>query len=108
MAIVVNSGTSALQLALRAAEIEDGNEVILPSFSFMAVTNAVLAARAVPVFVDIDPSTLNLNPARLEPLQRERGPSLWSIHLASLRQWKMSVLLPENTDCQLLKTHAQQ
>jgi perosamine synthetase len=65
-AVVVNSGTSALQIALRALSIGDGDEVILPSFSFMAVTNAVLSERAVPVFVDIDPLTCNLDPAKLE------------------------------------------
>ncbi len=64
--VVVNSGTSALQLALRVLEIGDGDEVILPSFSFMAVTNAILAEHAVPVFVDIDPRTLNMDPAALE------------------------------------------
>ena len=52
-AVAVNSGTSALQLALHALNIQAGDEVILPSFSFMAVANAVLSARAVPVFVDI-------------------------------------------------------
>jgi perosamine synthetase len=54
-AIAVNSGTSALQLALRVLDIGSGDEVILPSFSFMAVTNAILSVKAVPVFVDIDP-----------------------------------------------------
>jgi dTDP-4-amino-4,6-dideoxygalactose transaminase len=65
-AVVVNSGTSALQLALRALDIKENDEVILPSFSFMAVTNAILTEKAIPVFVDIDPSTLNLDPSRLE------------------------------------------
>jgi perosamine synthetase len=65
-AVAVNSGTSALQIALRALSVGDGDEVILPSFSFMAVTNAVLSERAVPVFVDIDPLTCNLDPSKLE------------------------------------------
>lgn len=65
-AVVVNSGTSALQLALRALDIKENDEVILPSFSFMAITNAILSERAVPVFVDIDPATLNLDPSCLE------------------------------------------
>lgn len=65
-AVVVNSGTSALQLALRTLDIKENDEVILPSFSFMAVTNAILSEKAIPVFVDIDPATLNLNPSCLE------------------------------------------
>jgi len=65
-AVVVNSGTSALQLALRALDIKENDEVILPSFSFMGVTNAILSEKAIPVFVDIDPATLNLNPSCLE------------------------------------------
>lgn len=67
-AIALNSGTSALQLALQSLQIGEGDEVILPSFSFMAVTNAVLATRATPVYADIDPSTLNLEPTKVESL----------------------------------------
>lgn len=65
-AVVVNSGTSALQLALRALDIKENDEVILPSFSFMAITNAILSERAIPVFVDIDPATLNVNTSCLK------------------------------------------
>src|SRR5262245_16214424 len=71
-AVGVNSGTSALQLALRVLNIGDGDEVILPSFSFMAVTNAVLAEKAIPVFADIDPSTCNLNASKLESVAGRR------------------------------------
>lgn len=78
--VVVNSGTSALQLALRALEIKDGDEVILPSFSFMAVTNAILAERAVPVFVDIDPRTLNTDPAALEEVVSNRTKAIILLH----------------------------
>jgi perosamine synthetase len=79
-AVVVNSGTSALQLALRALGIKDGDEVILPSFSFMAVTNAVLSERAVPVFVDIDPRTLNMDPATLEAVVSEKTRAIILVH----------------------------
>lgn len=67
-AVAVNSGTSALQLALQALQIGEGDEVILPSFSFMAVTNAVLAIHATPVYADIDPRTLNLDATKVESL----------------------------------------
>lgn len=65
-AIAVNSGTSALHLAIRALGISEDDEVIVPSFAFIAAANVVRYERAVPVFVDIDPQTLNLDPARVE------------------------------------------
>jgi dTDP-4-amino-4,6-dideoxygalactose transaminase len=80
LAVVVNSGTSALQLALRALEIKDGDEVILPSFSFMAVTNAVLSEGAVPVFVDIDPKTLNMDPASLDAVISRKTKAIILVH----------------------------
>ena len=79
-AVAVNSGTSALQLALRALEIEEGDEVIVPSFSFMAVTNAVLAARAIPVFADIELATLNLDPAKVEQLVSAKTRAIIVVH----------------------------
>lgn len=65
-AIAVSSGTAGLHLCLRALGVGDGDEVILPSFTFIAAGNAVLYERAKPVFVDIDPLTLNLNPEKIE------------------------------------------
>jgi len=79
-AVVVNSGTSALQLALRALDIKENDEVILPSFSFMAVTNAILNEKAVPVFVDIDPETLNLDPLRLEAALSRKTKAVVMVH----------------------------
>jgi len=65
-AIAVSSGTAGLHLALLTLGIGEGHEVIVPSFAFIAVANAVLQVRATPVFVDIDPITLNLDPASVE------------------------------------------
>ena len=79
-AVAVNSGTSALQLALRALNIQAGDEVILPSFSFMAVANAVLAARAVPVFVDIAPGSLNIDPQKIEDMLTPRTRAIIAVH----------------------------
>src|SRR5215472_5681274 len=62
-AVAVNSGTSALHLCVRAAGIGSGHEVVTTSFSFVASTNSLLYEGAVPVFVDIDPMTLNISPA---------------------------------------------
>jgi perosamine synthetase len=64
--IAVSSGTAGLHLCLRALGLGEGDEVLLPSFTFIAAGNAVLYERARPVFVDIDPLTLNLDPGKLE------------------------------------------
>ena len=61
-ASAVSSGTAGLHLALRAVGVSDGDEVITSPFSFVASANAILYERARPVFVDIDPRTLNLDP----------------------------------------------
>jgi len=79
-AVVVNSGTSALQLALRALDIKENDEVILPSFSFMAVTNAIFSEKAIPVFVDINPATLNLDPSCLEAALSRKTRAVVMVH----------------------------
>ncbi len=61
-AVATNSGTSALHLGVKALGIGPGDEVLTASFSFVASTNCLLYERALPVFVDIDPDTLNIDP----------------------------------------------
>ncbi|MCC7362930.1 MAG: DegT/DnrJ/EryC1/StrS family aminotransferase [Dehalococcoidia bacterium] len=65
-AIATSNCTTALHLALVAAGIAPGDEVICPSFSFIATANAVIHAGATPVFADIDPRTYNIDPAKVE------------------------------------------
>jgi dTDP-4-amino-4,6-dideoxygalactose transaminase len=65
-AVAVANGTDALILALRAAEIGPGDEVVAPAFTFAATAEAIVLVGATPVFADIDASTFNLDPARLE------------------------------------------
>ncbi len=64
--VAVNSGTSGLHLCVRALGVGQGDEVITTPFSFVATTNCLLFEGATPVFVDIDPESCNLDPARIE------------------------------------------
>ena len=65
-AIAVNSGTSALHLAVRALGIGSGDEVLTTSFSFVASSSCLMYEHALPVFVDIDPETLNIDPRAID------------------------------------------
>jgi len=78
--IAVSSGTAGLHLCLRALGVGEGDEVILPSFTFISVGNAVLYERARPVFVDIEPFTLNLDPAKLERSITPRTRAIIAVH----------------------------
>jgi len=79
-AIAVSSGTAALHLAIRALNIGEGDEVIVPSFTFIAVANAVLFERAIPIFADIDPVTLNLDPKSVEAAITSRTKAIIVVH----------------------------
>lgn len=70
-AISVNSGTSGLHLCVRAAGIEDGDYVLTTPFSFVASTNVILFERAIPVFVDVDPQTGNMDPLQAAQAARD-------------------------------------
>jgi perosamine synthetase len=65
-AIAVNSGTAGLHLCVRAAGISDGDLVVTTPFSFVASTNVLLYERAVPIFVDVDPQTGNIDPQQVD------------------------------------------
>jgi perosamine synthetase len=79
-AIAVSSGTSGLHLCLQAMGIGEGDEVIVPSFAFIAVANAVRYVQAIPVFVDIDEETLNLDPSRIEAAISQRTRAIVVVH----------------------------
>jgi dTDP-4-amino-4,6-dideoxygalactose transaminase len=64
-AVAVSSGTTALELALRVLGVGAGDEVVTVSHSFIATANAILAVGARPVFVDVEPDTLGMDPARI-------------------------------------------
>jgi perosamine synthetase len=80
-ASAVSSGTAALHLALRAVGVTDGDEVITSPFSFVASANVVLFERARPVFADIDPRTLNLDPDAAAAAITGRTKALLPVHI---------------------------
>ena len=79
-AVAVSSGTGGLHLCIRALNISAGDEVIVPSFAFIAVANAVRYENATPVFVDIDRQTLNLDPALVEAAITSRTRAIIVVH----------------------------
>src|SRR4051812_19498926 len=80
-ASAVSSGTAGLHLALRAAGVRDGDEVVTSPFSFVASANAIVFERARPVFADIDPRTLNLDPAAAAAAVTEHTTALLPGHI---------------------------
>ncbi len=78
----IHSGTSAIWICLKAAGIEAGDEVILPSYTFIATATAVILANAVPVFADIDKKTANLDPTSLEKLITKKTKAIIPVHTA--------------------------
>jgi len=77
--IAVNSGTAALHLIVRALGIQEGDEVITPSFSFIASANCMLYERAKPVFCDIDEQTLAIDPSRIEERITEKTKAILAV-----------------------------
>jgi dTDP-4-amino-4,6-dideoxygalactose transaminase len=79
--VAVNSGTSALHLALLAAGIQPGDEVITVPFTFYATVAAIGYVGATAVYVDIDPATFNMDPAKIEAAITERTRAILLVHL---------------------------
>jgi dTDP-4-amino-4,6-dideoxygalactose transaminase len=80
-AIGVNSGTSALHLALLAAGVRPGDEVITVPFTFVATVAAIEYAQARPVFVDIEPTYFTMDPAKIERAVTPRTKAIVPVHL---------------------------
>jgi perosamine synthetase len=80
-ASAVSSGTAGLHLALRAVGVSDGDEVVTTPFSFVASANVCVFERARPVFADIDPVTLNLDPDAAAAAVTTRTTALLPVHI---------------------------
>ena len=78
------NGTTTLRIALLAAGIEAGDEVIVPPYTFIATAEAVIEVNAVPVFVDIEPDTYNLDARRIAEAVTDRTRAIIPVHLGGL------------------------
>jgi dTDP-4-amino-4,6-dideoxygalactose transaminase len=83
-ALLTNSCTAALEMAAILADLEPGDEVIMPSFTFVSTANAVVLRRAVPVFVDIRPDTLNIDEHLIEAAITPRTKAICAVHYAGV------------------------
>jgi dTDP-4-amino-4,6-dideoxygalactose transaminase len=80
--LATNGGTTALYAALAALEVGPGDEVIVPPYTFIATVNAVLLHHALPVFVDTDPKTHQIDPAKIETAITPRTRAILPVHIA--------------------------
>ena len=83
-ALTTPSGTHALELAALVLGLQPGDEVIMPSFTFVSTANAVALRGAVPVFVDVRADTLNLDESRLEQAISARTRAIVPVHYAGV------------------------
>jgi perosamine synthetase len=91
-AIAVSSGTAGLHLCIRGLGIGEGDEVIVPSFTFIAAANAIRYEGATPVFVDIEPITLNMDPQRIEDAITPRTKAILAVHTFGIPAEMSSIL----------------
>jgi len=79
--VALSSGTTALDVALRSVGVKVGTEVIVPPYTFIATASSVVSVGAIPIFVDIDPDTFNLDPTRIEDAITERTSAIIAVHI---------------------------
>lgn len=79
--IALNSGTAALHMCLAACGLAAGDEVITPAYSWTSSATCILHHNGIPVFVDIDPVTMNIDPGRIEEAVSERTKAILAVHL---------------------------
>ncbi|HUC83355.1 MAG TPA: DegT/DnrJ/EryC1/StrS family aminotransferase [Flavisolibacter sp.] len=75
------NGTDALQIAMMALDLQPGDEVITPSFTYIATTEVVALLRLTPVFVEVDPKTFNIDPAAIEKAITPKTKAIVPVHL---------------------------
>jgi dTDP-4-amino-4,6-dideoxygalactose transaminase len=90
--VLTSSGTDALEMAAILSEIGPGDEVIMPSFTFVSSANSIVLRGAVPVFCDIDPLTLNLDPSKLKSCLSGKTKAIMPVHYAGVSCEMESIL----------------
>ena len=75
------SGTAALHMALAAVDVGPGDEVIVPAYTFLATASCALHQMAIPVFVDVEPKTFTIDPAKIEAAITERTKAIIPVHI---------------------------
>ena len=83
-ALLTHSGTAALEMAAILADIQPGDEVIMPSYTFVSTANAFVLRGGVPVFVDIRPDTLNIDETLIEAAITPRTKAIVPVHYAGV------------------------
>jgi len=79
--LTTGSGTAALHMALAAVDVGPGDEVLVPAYTFLATASCVLHQMAIPIFVDIDPRTYTMDPAKIEAAITERTKAIIPVHI---------------------------
>lgn len=107
-AIVVNSGTSALHLIIKALKIGEGDEVITTPFSFVASANCILFERATPVFVDIDPLTWNIDSNLIDAKITEKTKAILAVDVfGHPAEWDQLRKIAEKYNIRLIEDAAE-
>ncbi|PJK27369.1 dTDP-4-amino-4,6-dideoxygalactose transaminase [Minwuia thermotolerans] len=106
--LLTHSCTAALEMAAILCDLQIGDEVIMPSFTFVSTANAVALRGAVPVFVDIDPETLNIDPKRVAEAIGPKTKAIFAVHYAGFPA-DMDALteIAQNSGCLLIEDAAQ-
>ena len=82
--LLTTSGTTALEMASLLIDLEPGDEVIVPSFTFSSTANAFMLRRAKPVFCDIRPDTMNIDENKIEELITEKTRAIYTVDYAGV------------------------
>ncbi len=107
-AVALNSGTDALYLSLKVLGIREGDEVIVPAFTFFATAETVSMCGAKPVFCDITPDTYNIDPVKLEKLITHRTKAIIPVHLyGQPAEMDLIMTLAKNNGLNVVEDNAQ-
>lgn len=90
--LLVSNGTNALVVALNQFDIKGGDEVLVPPYTFIATVQAILANGAMPVFVDVDPETFQIDPSKIEAKITPRTKAILPVHILGLPADMVSIM----------------